>query len=268
MQTFGEQLAAARKAKGMTQEELAQAANVARNTVSSWERDRTQPDLDMIRRLSDLLGVDFSRVTEAQSATPVMEETQVAEVQPSPDADNLQAAEVQTAPAAAGQRRIKKWWIVAGVAALICAVVFFSLLFPRKSAPAGAQDVFNVETYRQVAPNEADKAYLTFDNRIWDEKGENETYQHYCFTMREKNGIGYNISRVELQLENSYGGTRSATYAAKDMRAASLNPDITPYGEMPFEGGFPKGQFLRVGIAVYGTDANGAPMVFYSLIEF
>lgn len=52
MQTFGEQLAAARRAKGMTQEALSQAADVARNTISSWERGRTVPDIDMVRKLS------------------------------------------------------------------------------------------------------------------------------------------------------------------------------------------------------------------------
>ena len=164
--------------------------------------------------------------------------------------------------------KLKAWRIIAVAAILACAVLLFLLLFPRKGAPAGDGDIFNAETYRQNTPVEPGRAYLTFDNKVWDEVGEHETWQHYCFTMREQNGTGFNISRVELQLESKNGGTRSAVYAAADLRAASLNPDIPPYGEMPFEGGFPKGEFLRAGIAVYGTDTNETPMTFYSLIEF
>ena len=49
MPNFADQLTAARKAAGMTQEQLADAVHVARNTISSWERGRTQPDLDTLR---------------------------------------------------------------------------------------------------------------------------------------------------------------------------------------------------------------------------
>ena len=48
MPSIADQLTAARKAAGMTQEQLADAVHVARSTVSSWERGRTQPDLDTL----------------------------------------------------------------------------------------------------------------------------------------------------------------------------------------------------------------------------
>ena len=59
MATFAEQLTAARKAANMTQEELSAAVHVARNTISNWEHGRTQPDLDTLRLLSQVLHVDF-----------------------------------------------------------------------------------------------------------------------------------------------------------------------------------------------------------------
>ena len=49
MSSFADQLTTARKAAGMTQEQLADMVHVARNTISSWERGRTQPDLDTLR---------------------------------------------------------------------------------------------------------------------------------------------------------------------------------------------------------------------------
>ena len=59
MATFAEQLTAARKAAGMTQEELAGAVHVTRTTISSWERGRTRPDVDTLRLISGTLNWDF-----------------------------------------------------------------------------------------------------------------------------------------------------------------------------------------------------------------
>ena len=43
MASIGEQIIAARKAKGMTQDALAQALDVSRTTVSNWEIGRRTP---------------------------------------------------------------------------------------------------------------------------------------------------------------------------------------------------------------------------------
>lgn len=253
MQTFGEQLTAARKAKGMTQEALSQAAAVTRQTVSSWERGRTIPDIDTIRRLSDILGADLIPAAEGQSAAPAVEA--------------MPGGEGQTAPAA-GRRQIKKRWIVAGAAVLVCVALAFFLLFPRKPAPAGGGDVFNADYYQQETANEAGKAYLTFNNKIWEEKGDNDVYQRYDFTMYEQNGIAFSVSRIEMQLLGKSGVVRSITYGVRDLKAADINPEIIAYGSLTISGGFPKGEFSRAGIAVYGNDANDAPNAFYNLIEF
>ena len=61
MPNFSDQLTAARKAAGMTQEQLADAVHVARNTISSWEHGRTQPDLDTLRLLGQALHFDFMK---------------------------------------------------------------------------------------------------------------------------------------------------------------------------------------------------------------
>lgn len=254
MQTFGEQLTAARKAKGMTQEALASAAAVTRQTISSWERGRTIPDIDTVRRLSEILGVDLIQTDAEQSAAPAAEAA--------PETGE------PTAPAAAGKRPIRKWWMIAGAAALVCVVLVCFLVFSRKGAPASGGDSFNAEYYQQETPNEAGKAYIAFDNRIWDETGDNSVYRCYEFKMFEKNGVGFTITQVEVEQEGKSGAVRSATLNASDMKASGINGDIAPYGSTTISGGFPKGEFLRCGIAVYGNDANGAPLTFYSLIEF
>lgn len=47
-----------RKEKNMTQEQLAEKLNVARQTVSKWETGETVPDIDSLKKLANLL--DFS----------------------------------------------------------------------------------------------------------------------------------------------------------------------------------------------------------------
>lgn len=47
-----------RNAAGMTQEELATKIHVTRQTVSSWETDRTQPDLQILQSIAEIFGVE------------------------------------------------------------------------------------------------------------------------------------------------------------------------------------------------------------------
>lgn len=52
---LSENLKRVRKAKGLSQEELAQKLNVVRQTVSKWEKGLSVPDSEMLIRLADAL---------------------------------------------------------------------------------------------------------------------------------------------------------------------------------------------------------------------
>ncbi len=54
---LGERLLALRKAKGLSQEEVAEKLNVTRQTVSKWETDGSTPDFDKIVPLCNLYGI-------------------------------------------------------------------------------------------------------------------------------------------------------------------------------------------------------------------
>lgn len=258
--TFGEQLIEARKAKGMTQEALASAAAVTRQTISSWERGRTLPDIDSVNRLSSILDVDFTLKTGKQDSGTDLD-TSTNEV---PTSDSDAQSEMSALPAKA-PHRIKLPWIIAGAAVLLCIVLVCLLLIPRK-APSGKGSTFNVETYLQETPNESDKAYITVDHKTWIATNGGNEYQMYDLTMTEKNGIGFSVSRVEVQLDGVNGPTRGMTVTAEDI-AQATDPNIPPYGSITIDGGFPKGEFVRIGVVVYGQDANGEPQAFYHLIE-
>lgn len=55
--TLGEKLARLRKARGMSQEQLAAALGVSRQAVSKWELGETVPDVSRVVAMSELFGV-------------------------------------------------------------------------------------------------------------------------------------------------------------------------------------------------------------------
>ena len=57
MDNFGERLAALRKERGMSQEELAEKLQLTRQTISKWETGASTPDLELLARLAELLDI-------------------------------------------------------------------------------------------------------------------------------------------------------------------------------------------------------------------
>ncbi len=52
--TIGQQLKTARMQAGMTQEEISEALDVSRQTISNWENDKSYPDVRTVIELSEL----------------------------------------------------------------------------------------------------------------------------------------------------------------------------------------------------------------------
>lgn len=65
MQIF-EKLRAARTAAALTQESVAEALGVSRQTVSNWETGRTYPDILSVVRMSDLYGVSLDLLLKGE----------------------------------------------------------------------------------------------------------------------------------------------------------------------------------------------------------
>lgn len=55
--TFGEKIKSARKAKGLTQHQLAEMVNAKHNSVCDWEKGKYKPDPDVIELLCGVLEV-------------------------------------------------------------------------------------------------------------------------------------------------------------------------------------------------------------------
>lgn len=78
--TTGEKLALLRKKKGMTQEELAEALQVSRQSVSRWEMDAAFPETDKLIKLSKLFecSIDFllnDSIQESEKSIAKMSDT-------------------------------------------------------------------------------------------------------------------------------------------------------------------------------------------------
>lgn len=62
MRDIGKNIRLLRQQKNMTQDELAEALFVTRQTVSNYETGRSRPDVEMLLRIAELLGVDANTV--------------------------------------------------------------------------------------------------------------------------------------------------------------------------------------------------------------
>lgn len=74
--TLGERLVRLRNQKGLSQDALAEALGVSRQSVSKWETDASVPELDKLVKLSSLFGVSLDELVqgEVSSMRPAVQE--------------------------------------------------------------------------------------------------------------------------------------------------------------------------------------------------
>ena len=67
-QTLGQKIFELRKAKNMTQLELANMLNITDKAVSKWERDISCPDINTFPKLAEILGVSVDELLQANAS--------------------------------------------------------------------------------------------------------------------------------------------------------------------------------------------------------
>lgn len=135
-QNLGEKIRQARREKGMTQEQLAQALFVSRQTVSNWENGRTEPDYQTLTRLSEMVGLEFVSQEETQTEPEAEEEDQAQK----PD----------------GKRkfRLRPWLMIPAAAALFVLGIIF---LPSVGHEKGG---YTIDWFEQETANEPGQAYI------------------------------------------------------------------------------------------------------------
>ena len=62
--TNDSRIAQARIAKGMTQQQLAEAIGVLQQQIGAWESGRRKPKIDALMRIGDALGIDWTTLIQ------------------------------------------------------------------------------------------------------------------------------------------------------------------------------------------------------------
>ena len=120
--TLGQNLQAARKAKGLSQETLAEQIGVSRQALGKWEKDIALPGLDNLQAAAQVLGVPVDTLlgTEAVGPAPAV---------------TLDAMRDLLAARDAEQRKHRRLWGLLGAAAAVVVVLLLvvqNLAYQRK----------------------------------------------------------------------------------------------------------------------------------------
>lgn len=136
---LNENMKALRKARGLSQEELAFKLNVVRQTVSKWEKGRSVPDAGMVIQIAEVLGTTVQVL--------LGEELPVSE---GPDLTKTLAAKLEVLNgqySKENERRRKIWRTVFAAVFLVSALsliryfLFFASLYDLKNMAAASADV-------------------------------------------------------------------------------------------------------------------------------
>ena len=278
MATFHEQLTNARKAAGMTQQQLADKLHVSRQTVSHWETGRMTPDDDAMAALRQLLP---------------------------------EAPEAVAQPAATAQRKMPGWlWLCILGAVCLALILTVRAILPKPVEEPAVPAV--VEATAEPAPEltaapEADataepqpaatavpvlpadyplswyqnqpanedtaKAYVDvvphrLQARLMETGFGEDPRWDIGFDVVERNGIDFHPEKMTLIQFTPEGGVYSTeVIAARELSEyvdAELNQD-NPYFEWrtmscDYEAGW-------YGLALEGVDANGNALAFGNVIQ-
>ena len=260
MSAFSDSLASARKAAGMTQEELAFAIGVTRVTISSWERGLTQPDTESLRRLSEALNRDFLH----ESGT-----------------ENTESAP----PAGSKRRRRKTHWVTVAISCailVVLAVCCFAVILPAvrrhralaklpPAVKAAAADLllpepekYTASWFKQGNVRAEGEPWLEFDPSVaLDLENHSEPFWHYALDFQEATGLPFTLDYV-----NEYIFWAEDEYHLETVPAASVWRDDEAPARWEYAGGMPVQDILCSGFLVVGRDAAGNRIAFRSCVDF
>ena len=253
MQTFAQQLNAIRKERHITQEQLAQEMNVSRTTISRWESGKALPDIETIKRLSQVLNYNFFTVEG------------FAEVIPAADAP---ADKAPAAPRDA-RRRGRGWLYAAGGLCLLCLCLFLMAGIVQKPSgdnaeaghsPTDARSANGV-TYSKDARAEivvtpaTEVAYLTPfgpDSNTtgygWDVNFTFENRSDVPFTPEKVVASFYSGSELSGMITLPYEQLRP--WMGNDKLLSINDPLNWPFGTDQL-------YLTHLTVTIYGTDDNG-----------
>lgn len=255
MHSFGQRLTEARKAKGMTQEQLAEKLNVSRQTVSHWENERMNPEADAMERLCTLLDIDPTAAEEKGEATPAKHHT------------------IKVNPIIA---------FISGILLTLLVVYGVVPLFSEPAIPASVTTIdeltedqalqpanYPKEWYQQPAMNEEGKAYIKFEIgetpvKLYKTRDRNHEYEwRILFGFEETNGVSLTVNKLTHVYFNSDDSIASTSVLTGDeCERYWENQTIEANTYHNFNTDPPASSANGYGFALEGVDANGNELAF------
>lgn len=290
---IGHAIRQARKAKGITQEQLAALMFVSRQTISSWENARTQPDYESLNRLNDILGMNLAEVFVPTVCSPqhddacashaasepqdspfvTAEETSaVAEEPPAVAEEPFEQSEVvQPQPVQTLQPPVRILWAAAALFLLLAALFAFHQV--RKPEPSKA---YTPAFFTQTQPKADGHAYVSLyvkDNRVNLPVGNKDPAWSYTLFLREDAGIGFQIGSLRMVYFLEDGQTQEILYTTADIADIKQTSHLNGYGLLMMALGYTPSDAnpahpTGVGILLSGQDDQGLALDFTHYIPF
>lgn len=132
---LNENIRAIRKARGLSQQELAVQLNVVRQTLSKWEQGRSVPDADMLIALSQALETPVSTLLGETVSPPAADDMKAV-------AAKLEVVNLQLAR----RKRALRWWAQGALAAVCAALLLGFVLLALWGSPYLGWDYGDPET--------------------------------------------------------------------------------------------------------------------------
>ena len=284
MKPFSDQLAAARKAQGMTQAKLAELVGVSRPVISHWENGRTIPDIDMIKRLSRVLHYNFLQDDIADLAV---------ESKPpdTSESDSIIPIDPDQKSKMAPQKRKRIIFTLSLAGTIVLVLVALLIVRPMLSQnsplpPEALGQSANASTdkktlagegsptwYRQ--PNERidGQAYLaigTEDNPLKATLSNDPKFGYqwlYTFHIDEMNGIDFTVEELVLSMFYMDAQALIHRHDAEEIKALWGSNTIPGGGRQRYSGSIPRQNMIGIGFMLVGVDASGSQREFHYYLE-
>lgn len=255
--TFAEQLIAARKAAGLTQEQLGEKLHMSRQGISHWERGRALPDAETLKQLSQALGYDF--VTEEALLQP----------------DEKGAAEIASAPSA-DRPLWKQPVVILSAAVVVLALVLAAVLLRPAEAPVvpvvGSQlttDPVNTAVPHPVTADRAEVRIVPFKNPITPEIDPvlgPTPWWIYRMMIHETAGVDFTIEKMTTTYRYHDGAVNVVEQGGEAVAATVGSAVLRGGSSIQWNGAEPLLDYESINIRLDGTDAKGNVLAFEETI--
>lgn len=280
MYKLGEQIAQARKSARITQEKLADELGLTRQAISSWERDNSQPDIDMVIKLSRILNYRF--MIENNVYLGIMSEDEAAEGTLDQSPNNGINTAVQT-----GRKKGFISWIISFLAGALVVFLLMQFVVPLFNQPEAEVAGYSIDNgpgkgvtgpetivwFQQKETPVPGKPYveISFSENVCypmaDPDYESGYGWNYTVYLTEYNGYDFYPETFEKYhfITESHSGHNTRT--ADDMTVWWGESVIPARGQRCVSSGEPLQDIIGIGVKVTGKDANGETMEFYGYME-